>query len=158
MPPIRANSCDGAHVAEPGGVDGTGLYGCALVRFRHPVGEVRVEVGHPLEAAFHEAAFEFAPHRPGVVEALLGPSGEVRPGGYPAPSLALLRDTIPSGPLLLRLPLRDGPRAEASQRAAPPLRRAGRRQGVVRRQVSLPATSEISPLWRARRTPSESST
>src|SRR5918998_3505475 len=63
----------GTHVAEPNGVDGPGLYGRALVRLRHPVREVGVEVGHPLEPAFHEAPLELAPHPPGVVEAFLGP-------------------------------------------------------------------------------------
>src|SRR5215208_6093639 len=77
-PPIRADSGNGPDVAEPGGVDVTGLYGCSLVRLRHPLGEVRVEVWHPLEPALHEAALELAPHHPGVVKAFLSPTGEVR--------------------------------------------------------------------------------
>src|SRR5918998_1615726 len=77
----------GTHVAEPNGVDGPGLYGRALVRLRHPVREVGVEVGHPLEPAFREAPSELASHPPRVVEALLGPppAAALEPRGAPRP-------------------------------------------------------------------------
>src|SRR3954452_20296302 len=68
-----------AHVAEPGGVDGSRLYGRALVRLRDTVTQLRVEVRHPLEVAFYEVAFEFGPYLPGVVQAFFAsPPGEVR--------------------------------------------------------------------------------
>src|SRR5918998_5235358 len=82
----------GAHVAEPGGVDGSCLYGGTLVRLRRIVIQVRVEVRYPRKVAFDEAASEFATHLPGVVQPLLArPPGEVRLCRNPDPSLVSTR-------------------------------------------------------------------
>jgi hypothetical protein len=59
---------DGARVAEPGSADDSLLYGCALVRLRRIVTEVRVQIRRPSEEAFDEAAPEFAVHLTGAVE------------------------------------------------------------------------------------------